>query len=492
MATASKRRFSYHRRLFLLLLTFSWALVACFVFFQYGREKQFKAAQLDARLQLFNLRMLDALDEGVAPAEAAERHAGPFEALRITLIAPSGRVLFDNSLDTPPGANHLDRPEVTQALEHGTGYTIRRHSASTHCNYFYSAMRGDRYIVRSALPYSLTLHELLAADRGFLWFMFGVTLLMSVAGYFATRRLGHNITRLNEFAQRAERGERIDGETAFPHDELGDISNHIIRLYARLQQTADDRDREHAQALYEEQEKIRIKKQLTNNINHELKTPVAAIRGYLETLLANPSLDAAKRTAFLEKSYAQSERLRHLLADVATITRMEEASELIRKEPVILNELIAEVATEMELRPDDERLRVNCDFPHPVEVVGNPSLLSAIFRNLADNAAAYSGGRDIFIRLLSDTPEQCSILFADNGIGIDEEHLPHIFERFYRIDKGRSRKRGGTGLGLAIVRNAVAVHEGTIDVRNRSQGGLEFIITLGKLSSGRNDFVTAL
>ena len=111
---------------------------------------------------------------------------------------------------------------------------------------------------------------------------------------------------------------------------------------------------------------------------------------------------------------------------------------------------------------------------------GSPSLLASIFRNLADNAAAYSGGRDIFIRLLSDTPEECTVSFADNGIGIGEEHLPHIFERFYRIDKGRSRKLGGTGLGLAIVKNAVAIHGGTITARNRDRGGLEFVFTLKK------------
>ena len=113
---------------------------------------------------------------------------------------------------------------------------------------------------------------------------------------------------------------------------------------------------------------------------------------------------------------------------------------------------------------------------------GNPSLLASVFRNLADNAAAYSGGRDIFIRLAEDTPEECTVLFADNGIGVDEEHLPHLFERFYRVDKGRSRKLGGTGLGLAIVRNAVAFHGGTISVRNRDEGGLEFRFTLRKVS----------
>ena len=480
MATALRSRLSYHRRLFLLLLTFSWVLVACFIVFQYGREKHFKAERLNARLQLLNLRMLDALDEGVEPAACIAAHNGPFEELRVTIIDRQGNVLFDNSLDTLPAANHLDRPEVAEALAHGSGYTIRRHSESTHRNYFYSAMLGDRYIIRSAVPYSVPLSTVLAADRVFLWFMLGVTLLMSIAGYFATRRLGHNISRLNDFAQRAERGERIDEPESFPHDELGEISNHIIRLYARLQQTTADRDREHALALHEEQEKIRIKKQLTNNINHELKTPVAAIQGYLETLLANPSLDAGRRTEFLEKSCAQIERLRRLLSDVATITRMDEASQVIRKEPVVVNDLIAEVAEEMALKPAEQRLRVNVDFPERVEVVGNPALLSSIFRNLADNAAAYSGGRDIYIRLLDNSPEACTILFADNGIGVSDEHLPHLFERFYRVDKGRSRKLGGTGLGLSIVKNAVMIHGGTISARNRERGGLEFRFTLRK------------
>ena len=221
---------------------------------------------------------------------------------------------------------------------------------------------------------------------------------------------------------------------------------------------------------------------IAGNINHELKTPVAAIQGYLETLLANPSLDAQRRTDFLKKSAAQTERLRRLLADISTITRMDEASQLIQKERVVLNDLIAEVTADMELKPADQRLRVNIDFPQQVEIVGSPSLLASIFRNLADNAAAYSGGRDIFIRLLSDTPEECTVSFADNGIGIGEEHLPHIFERFYRIDKGRSRKQGGTGLGLAIVKNAVAIHGGTITARERERGGLEFIFTLKKHS----------
>lgn len=480
MVTGLRSRLSYHRRLFLLLIAFSWTLVACFVVFQYGREKHFKAERLDARLQLFNLRMLDAMADGTPPAEFIAAHDEPFGDLRVTVIDRAGRVTFDNSAQSLPAANHLDRPEVAEALARGTGFTIRRHSQSTDLHYFYSAMSDDGIVVRSAVPYSITLREVLAADRRFLWFMLGVTLLMSVAAYFATRRLGHNITRLRDFAQRAERGERIDERAAFPHDELGDISNHIIRLYAHLQRTTADRDREHALALHEQQEKIRIKKQLTNNINHELKTPVAAIQGYLETLLANPGLGTEKRTAFLEKSCAQVARLRSLLTDISTLTRIDEASQLIRKERVALNDFVDEVRADMQLRPEAERLRVNCDFDRRLELEGSPSLLGSVFRNLADNAAAYSGGRDIFIRLLDESPEEYTVLFADNGIGVDEEHLPHLFERFYRIDKGRSRKLGGTGLGLSIVKNAVTMHGGTIWVRNSEHGGLEFTFTLRK------------
>ena len=115
MVTDLKSRLSYHRRLFLLLLLFSWTLVACFVLFQYGREKHFKAEQLNARLQLLNLRMLDAVDGGTSPETFVARQGNAFGDLRVTIVGLDGRVLFDNSLDTLPAANHLDRPKPRPA-----------------------------------------------------------------------------------------------------------------------------------------------------------------------------------------------------------------------------------------------------------------------------------------------------------------------------------------------------------------------------------------
>ena len=157
MGTGLRSSLSYHRRLFLLLLAFSWALVACFIVFQYGREKQFKAERLDTRLQLFNLRMLDALADGATPEEFIAARDEPFGDLRVTVIDAAGRVTFDNSAGSLPETNHLDRPEVAEALARGTGFTIRRHSESTDLYYFYSAMSDGGVVVRSAVPYSICL-----------------------------------------------------------------------------------------------------------------------------------------------------------------------------------------------------------------------------------------------------------------------------------------------------------------------------------------------
>ena len=113
-------------------------------------------------------------------------------------------------------------------------------------------------------------------------------------------------------------------------------------------------------------------------------------------------------------------------------------------------------------------------------VQGNDTLIEAIFHNLLINALSYSGGRDIFIDMIEETPEYYKFRFADNGVGVDSEHLNHLFERFYRVDEGRSRKLGGTGLGLAIVKNAILFHQGTVTVKNRLTGGLEFTFTIHK------------
>lgn len=476
MAMASRNRLTFHRRIFLWLMVYSWLMVLCFALFQYYRERQFKAEELNIRLQAVNESLLERI--GTRDTLPPLNETGAAKGLRVSVMDLEGHVIYDNSLDSPPEGNHLGREEIDKAMRTGSGYATRRHSASTGDTYFYSARRGEKYVVRVAVPYSVSLQEVLKADYSFLWFMVGVTLLMNIFGFFATHRIGQHVSRLNRFAEKAEQGERIFNTEPFPHDELGDISNHIVRLYARLQQVIADRDREHRLALHEEQEKIRIKKQLTNNINHELKTPVASMQACLETLIVHKDLPTEKREEFIERCYANCERLQRLLTDVSLMTRMDDGSHAITQEPVDLAAIIAEVCDEFKLAAEARGVEISNTAKGALPMSGNAPLLASIFRNLLDNALAYSGCSRIEISGAATLNDTIAVTVTDNGCGVPEEHLPRLFERFYRVDKGRSRQAGGTGLGLAIVKNAVMIHGGNISVANRCSGGLVFSFTL--------------
>ena len=278
--------------------------------------------------------------------------------------------------------------------------------------------------------------------------------------------MGKSITRLNDFATRADHNARLDTEELvnFSNDELGDTAARIIKLYLKLQRT--------------QQEQNVLKRQLTQNVAHELKTPVASIQGYLETILENPHIDDKTRDVFLDRCYAQSKRLAALLNDMSTLNRMDDGADVISYEDVDVAELIRTIEKECQFNLEQHDMTMRCDIPSKIKVHGNRSLLYSIFRNLTDNAIAYAGmGTHISVKAQWEQP-YWHFTFSDNGIGVAPEHLPRLFERFYRVDKGRSRKMGGTGLGLAIVKNAVRVHGGTITVNNNPCGGLCFNFTL--------------
>ena len=425
---ASETKKSHHKRLFLQLIAFSWAMVLCFVGFQYIREKEYKSEFLNAQLQQYNRHLLATVEEGEPYEEYIATHDKPFEELRISIITLTGAVIYDNVIPLDSLDNHRDRPEVANAMAKGTGYNINRQSTSDGREYFYSATRGERVVVRTAIPYSSTLQDLLEADWSFLAVMISITFAMSVVAYFTTRKLGKDIERVNHYEA--------------------------------------------------EQERNRLKRQLTNNINHELKTPVASIQVCIETLLSGINLSEEKRQELIERCYTNNDRLRRLLNDVSLITRIEDGSALINREKVVINEIIDEVAEELAVMPEEERLMLHTDFGEEVIVDGNPSLIGSIFRNLTENAIAYSEGKNIYISLLDNNEKRCRIRFEDDGKGVKQKHLSHLFERFYRVDKGRSRQKGGTGLGLAIVKHAVQFHGGTITVANRPNGGLRFEFTL--------------
>ena len=473
------RRPTVGQKLFVGVIAVFLVFASTFIVYQQAREKQFKIDALNIRLQDFNDRMADEIHDGVIATEReysdyVRRHHAP--GLRVTLIRPSGVVIYDNwSKRKAHIGNHASRPEVKQALEHGTGSTVERSSNTMKGYFFYSASYypDDSLIVRSALPYNHDLAKSLQADQHYLWFALAAIFILVIILYHFAHRLGKNISKLRAFAIRAGHNESLETEELinFPNDELGEIAEKIIKIYKQLQHTRREQDV--------------LKRQLTQNIAHELKTPVASIQGYLETILDNPNVDDAMRQQFLERCYAQSQRLTSLLQDISTLNKMDDGVQMMDFTDVDVAQLVAGIAKTTALQLEQKGMKAVVDLPERLVIHGNQSLLYSIFRNLTDNAIAYAGvGTTITINAelssneLFDDHRKWHFTFSDNGVGVPSEHLPRIFERFYRVDKGRSRKMGGTGLGLAIVKNAVLLHGGTISAHNNEQGGLCFEFTL--------------
>lgn len=226
-------------------------------------------------------------------------------------------------------------------------------------------------------------------------------------------------------------------------------------------------------------QRSKLKKQMTSNIAHELRTPVTSIRGYLETLIACPDMSDEKKQAFIEKAYNQTLRLSELISDMSLLSKMEERSAKLNKEEVDLYDIANEVFDEFEDRIKEKGNVVENLLEPGTVLIANKTLVYTIIRNLVENSLKYAGdGITHHIECYSTIEHFCYLTYYDTGSGVPHDHLERIFERFYRIEEGRTRDVGGSGLGLSIVRNAVKFHGGDIRVINRQWGGLQFFFSL--------------
>lgn len=583
-------KLTFSNKLFLSIVLLFWLFAGCFTFYQYTREKEYKIELLNDRLAIFNSQLYEMI-EG-KPVSSYETMVDSFvnfshiKNLRVTLISPSGRIIYDNRQPARNMGNHAHREEVVKALKYGSGYSIMRTSETMKMPYFYYAsyFKDAHIIIRCALPYDFNLAERLKADMNYLWGILLITLILTFLFYKLTSRLGKTITQLRLFAKKADMDEPFELKQHSTGDnELDMIARHIVDIYYRLRRTKDelyiarekliahlqisneglaifnakrevilsnalftqyanliiDKNIESIQDIFnvpdfsglirfiedtckdyamaeskimtevierkgyifsvdavvfqdasfeltisditKQEEQARMKRQITQNMAHELKTPVSSIQGYLETIINNPDLPPETMNQFLQRSYAQSQRLTNLLRDITALTRLDEASSLIDVELLDLSKIIHNIVAELALPLEEKQMTVTCSFPDNMMIDGNYSLLYSIFRNLADNAIAYAGiGKKITISCIFEDEDFYFFSFKDNGVGVDPSHLPRLFERFYRVDKGRSRKIGGTGLGLAIVKNAIIFHGGTVHAKLGAEGGLEFIFMLKK------------
>ncbi len=224
-----------------------------------------------------------------------------------------------------------------------------------------------------------------------------------------------------------------------------------------------------------------LKQEMTGNIAHELRTPVTSIRGYLETVLEK-SLDVYKERQFLSKAYKQVILLSELIQDMGLITKIEEAPTSFPLTTVNVGNVLEDLKNDLAIPLQEKGIEMRWTVEETVAVKSNRNLLYSIFRNLTDNVIRYAGNDvKISISQYNEDRNFYYFLYSDTGIGIaDEKHFNRLFERFYRINEGRTRDSGGSGLGLSIVKNALLLNRGSITVKNRQGGGLEFLIRLPK------------
>ncbi|MCM3635353.1 two-component system histidine kinase PnpS [Paenibacillus camelliae] len=223
----------------------------------------------------------------------------------------------------------------------------------------------------------------------------------------------------------------------------------------------------------------RMRSEFVANVSHELKTPIAAVKGFAETLLGGAVKDEETTKAFLGIIYDESERLNRLIGDILELSKIESRRAPLILSPVDIKQFMTNTIAILEVSADQKQIEVNLYSPEELYMEGDEDRLRQIFVNLLSNAISYTpeGGK-IFVNISLTEQEKVQITIKDTGIGIPEKDLPRIFERFYRVDKARSRGSGGTGLGLSIVKHLVEMHKGTITVESAVGEGTTFTLEL--------------
>ncbi|MDR1672815.1 MAG: hypothetical protein LBS09_05060 [Bacteroidales bacterium] len=422
---------NYKQKLLLYFTVIFFLFTAGVVLLEQSREREHKTEALEEKLDAYADMVHRMLENSSGIPQDFDRLMKLLPPnIRLTWIDDRGAVLYDNVIDSVAQMeNHATRPEIVSAQRHSRGRDIRT-SSSNNKEYLYYAKRFDNCYIRVALPFDIHVRRFLKADNIFLYCISALFIIMlPFIGYVAGK------------------------------------SGKSMNL-----------------KIASEQEKIRLLKQeMTGNITHELRTPVTGIRGCLETVLGH-RLNPEKERHFIRQAYNQTVVLSELIQDMSLITKIEDAPQSFRIEPVNIAELLKELKNDMAVPLQEKNIDLRTNIADSVVVQGNRNLIYSIFRNLTENVIRHAGSNiTVRITLCKENRRFYRFSYADNGVGIpDARHLVRLFERFYRVNEGRTRDTGGSGLGLSIVKNAVAFHKGTISVKNQSTGGLEFLFQLPK------------
>ena len=387
-----------------------------------------------------------------------------FDDTRVTLIAADGTVTYDGLADASEMENHADRPEVADALATGSGSSDRPSETAGYVSLYEAVRLADGEVVRLSVDRASVVTFLM---QDFV-LLAGLALVVVGVSWAVSRRLSMRFVRPILAIDPAS------GDEVAPYEELDPL---VTRL--------NEQHKELVQRMNAIQDAADMRRDFTANVTHELKTPIASIQGAAE-LIRDGIAQPEDVQNFAGRIYKDAHRLSLLVSDILTLSRLDESERSGDREVFGAAERVdlMSVATDAV-----ERLRSRAKRKYDVTIslsgvstpiMGNARLLDELVSNLIENAIRYNkpGGK-VFVWVIPQGMHPC-LRVSDTGIGIPEEAQGKVFERFYRVDKGRSRDMGGTGLGLAIVKHAATYHGAEIRLESRVGEGTTVTVTFPK------------
>lgn len=432
-------------------------MLAMFVYYTMFQRQIF--SDLETNLEIIEVIVGDGgdLSQCFIPSE---------DVLRVTLINREGDVLYDSDANTNSMENHGERPEILDAFSRGVGKSIRISNTIGQNTYYYAKQIGDHVVLRVAKEADGML-ALFYETLPVIVIGAGILLVIcSILAHVLTKRI---VSPIEEMAKNLTKATEV--EEKVPYDELKPFATMIREQHQSIHQQLHD---------LEHSDKIR--QEFTANVSHELKTPLTAITGYAELIEAG--ITSPEDTMRFAKEIRKSAtRLLHLINDIIELSELDIVEEDVPKEELDLCEVARSCVEHLMItaKNHDVMLRL---IGNSVKLTANRDMMEELVMNLSDNAIRYNKKGGTVKVVVYEKDKKPILTVEDTGIGIPKEHFSRVFERFYRVDKSRSKQTGGTGLGLAIVKHIVAKHDAKISLRSEEMVGTTITIEFPKEEKG--------
>ncbi|MCR5596370.1 MAG: two-component sensor histidine kinase [Lachnospiraceae bacterium] len=365
------------------------------------------------------------------------------EELRVTWISADGTVLYDNDVTTQTLENHLDRPEIRDAFESGVGESVRKSDTMDKSTYYYAVLLDNKTVLRVATDTESLLAVFISVIPLLSIIIFMITAICIGLSHMLTKQLIRPIEMMAENLETSD--------YASPYKELNPFSEKL-----RIQ---------HTDVL----SAAKARQDFTANVSHELKTPLTAISGYAE-LLEGDMVEDGQRKHFYQEIRKNADRLLALINDIIRLSELDRKGHTPVFEDIDLYATMQECAETLSVNAAQRNININFEGESRY-VFGNKDMLKELIENLAQNAIRYNNPGGNVTVFAGERNDETVLMVKDDGIGIPPSEQERVFERFYRVDKSRSKETGGTGLGLAIVKHIAELHDARIELDSAPMEG---------------------